>query len=154
TDMKTGIREYEWSPDGKKIALVMSDVSPDADTANKRPKPIVLDKMRFKSDAGGYLGDTLRAHLYVFDMTTKKSEIITPGGYGESGPAWSPDGKYIAFESKRVEGDPDRSNNSDVFVVEARTGATARRLTTFPGPDGCPCAWSRDGSQIAFLRGA
>ena len=154
TDLKTGIREYEWSPDGRRIALVMSDPAPDADSANKRPKPIVLDKLRFKSDAGGYLGDSARAHLYVFDVATRKSEIITPGRYEEGGPAWSPDGKYIAFESKRVEGDPDRSNNSDVFVIEARPGATARRLTSFAGPDGCPCAWSRDGSQIAFLRGA
>lgn len=153
TDMKTGIQGYEWSPDGKRIALIMSDPSPDADTTNKKPKPIVLDKLRFKSDGGGYLGDSLRSHLYVFDVATKKAEILTPGRYEESGPAWSPDGKWIAFESKRVDGDPDRSNNSDVFVVEARPGAAARRLTTFAGPDGCPCAWSRDGQTIAFLRG-
>lgn len=153
TDMKTGIREYEWSPDGKKIALVMSDVTPDTDTSKNRPKPLVMEKLRFKSDAGGYLADSSRTHLYVFDVATKKSEVITPGGYEESGPAWSADGKWIAFESKRVDGDPDRSANSDVFIVEARAGATARRLTTFEGPDGCPCAFSPDGASLVFARG-
>ncbi|HEY4306226.1 MAG TPA: S9 family peptidase [Gemmatimonadaceae bacterium] len=153
TDLKTGIQEYEWSPDGKRIAVIMSDVSADADTSKNRPKPYVMDKLRFKSDAGGYLSDTSRAHLYVLDVATAKAEILTPGQYQESGPAWSPDGKSIVFESKRVEGDPDRSANSDVFVVSAQPGSGVRRLTNFAGPDGCPCAWSPDGASIAFARG-
>jgi dipeptidyl aminopeptidase/acylaminoacyl peptidase len=74
--------------------------------------------------------------------------------YDEGEPTWSPDGKWIAFESKRVSGDLDRSNNSDVFVVEARAGATPKQLTTFDGPDGGPLAWSPDGSLIAYLRGS
>jgi dipeptidyl aminopeptidase/acylaminoacyl peptidase len=153
TDLKTSIRSYEWSPDGQRIVLVMSDAAPEPDSANRRPKPYVLDKFRFKSDAGGYLADTARAHLYLFDVATRKTEIITPGRYEESAPAWSPDGKSIAFTSKRVDGDPDRSANTDVFVVDAQPGKAARRLTNFAGPDVCPCAWSPDGESIAFLRG-
>ena len=91
TDLKTGIEEYEWSPDGGRVALIMRDVEADADTANHRPKPYVMDKLRFKSDVGGYLGDTARAHLYVLDVATAKAEILTPGQYEETGPAWSPD---------------------------------------------------------------
>jgi len=153
SELKTGIRSYEWSPDGKRIALVMSDAPADNDTTNKKPKPIVLDRYHFKSDAGGYL-DTTHAHLYLFDLDTRKAELLTPGRFDESSPDWSPDGKSIVFESKRVQGDPDRSNNSDVFVVEARVGAAPRQLTTFEGPDGCPCAFSPDGSTIAYLRGS
>ena len=153
TDLKTGIEEYEWSPDGGRVALIMRDAEADADTANHRPKPYVMDKLRFKSDVGGYLGDTARAHLYVLDVATAKTEILTPGQYEETGPAWSPDGKSIAFESKRVDGDPDRSANSDVFVVAAHPGSGVRRLTNFAGPDGCPCAWSPDGASLAFVRG-
>ena len=152
SELKTGIRSYEWSPDSKRIALVMSDAPADNDTTNKKPKPIVLDRYHFKSDAGGYL-DTTRAHLYVFDLDTRKAELLTPGRFEESSPDWSPDGKWIVFESKRGDGDPDRSNNSDVFVVEARVGGAPRQLTTFDGPDGCPCAFSPDGSSIAYLRG-
>ena len=152
SELKTGIRSYEWSPDGKRIALVMSDAPADNDTTNKKPKPIVLDRYHFKSDAGGYL-DTTHAHLYLFDLDTRKAELLTPGRFDESSPDWSSDGKWIVFESKRGQGDPDRSNNSDVFVVEARIGAAPRQLTTFEGPDGCPCAFSPDGSTIAYLRG-
>src|SRR5512146_326098 len=153
TELKTGIREYEWSPDSKRIVLAMSDAPADNDTTNKKPKPIVLDRYHFKSDAGGYL-DTTHTHLYLFDLETRKSEPLTAGRFDESNPSWSPDGKSIVFESTRVQGDPDRSNNSDVFVVEARPGATPRQLTTFDGPDGCPCAFSPDGSAIAYLRGS
>ena len=154
TEFKAGIQEYEWSPDGKRMALIMDAPPIDADTSNKRPKPLVMDKLRFKSDGGGYLADTARSHLYVLDVATGKVEILTPGQYEESGPVWSPDGKSIAFESKRVDGDPDRSANRDVFVVSSRPGSGVRRLTNFTGPDGCPCAWSPDGASIAFLRGS
>jgi dipeptidyl aminopeptidase/acylaminoacyl peptidase len=153
TELKTGIRGYEWAPDGKHIALVMNDVAPEPDSANKKPKPIVLDRYHFKSDAGGYL-DSTRSHLYLFDLDSRTATILTPGLYEETDPAWSPDGKWIAFESKRIAGDPDRSTNSDVFVIEARGGATPKQLTTFDGPDGGPLGWSPDGSTIAYLRGS
>ena len=153
TELKTAIREYGWSPDSKRLVLAMTDVPADNDTTNKKPKPIVLDRYHFKSDAGGYL-DTTHTHLYLFDLETRKAELLTPGRYDETNPSWSPDGKWIAFESERVEGDPDRANNSDVFVIEARAGAAPRQLTTFDGPDGCPCAFSPDGSTIAYLHGS
>src|SRR5829696_5924930 len=80
TELKTAIREYEWSPDSKRIALVMNDAAAEPDSTNKKPKPIVIDRYRFKSDAGGYL-DSARSHLYVFDIETRKSTILTPGLY-------------------------------------------------------------------------
>src|SRR5262249_12054403 len=112
-----------------------------------------IDRYHFKDDDNGYL-DSTRAHLYVFDVASKKTTLITPGTFEEASPAWSLDGKLIAFASVRPDVDPDRTNNSDIFVIEAREAATPRRLTTFPGPDGGPIAWSPDGQTIAYLQGS
>src|SRR5207237_2391507 len=49
--------------------------------------------------------------------------------------------------------EPDRSRDDDVYVIEARAGATAKRLTNFIGPDSGRPAWSRDGKWLAFFRG-
>ena len=54
-------------------------------------------------------------------------------------PAWSPDGKKIAFVRER-------GGNSEVYVMNAG-GGRQQRLARGNAP-----AWSRDGKKIAFLR--
>ncbi len=78
---------------------------------------------------------------------------MTPGTFDEEQPSWSPDGRWIAFVSTHGS-DPDRTENSDIFVIEARAGASPRQLTTFVGPDDGPIAWSPDGRWIAYLQGS
>jgi Tol biopolymer transport system component len=56
-------------------------------------------------------------------------------------PAYSPDGKQIAFGSNR-------DRDYDIYVMDAG-GDNVRRLTNSPGLDARP-AWSPDGKQIAF----
>jgi dipeptidyl aminopeptidase/acylaminoacyl peptidase len=148
TNLKGGVSSVAWAPDGKRLALIVNDVDSTADTTGGKPKPIVVDKYQFKQDGQGYL-DTLRSHICVFDLPTRKAEQITRGPADDGGAAWSPDGKWIAFISAR-EPDADRYDNDDVYVVEAVKGATPRRLTSFQGSDGGPLSWSPDGSLVAY----
>ncbi|MFN8573514.1 MAG: S9 family peptidase [Gemmatimonadaceae bacterium] len=156
TDHKGGVGSYAWSPDSKRLVFVSQDPEPEAPkdsaAAAKTPKPIVIDRYAFKRDVEGYLGDR-RNHLWVFDLDSKKATQLTSGPYDDANPAWSPDGSRIAFVSERS-GDPDRLNNADIFVIEARAGAQVRQLTTFNGPDGGRPAWSPDGKWIAYLQGS
>src|SRR5215212_163168 len=61
TELKGRLQGYEWSPDSKRLALVIGDPDPEADAAAatppgeggsaakpKAPKPIVIDRYKFK----------------------------------------------------------------------------------------------------------
>ena len=93
TDLPGGVSEFAWSPDGKRLALIASDPDPDSaasDTSRHHtPQPIVIDRFQFKEDETGYL-DRRRSHLYLFDLTTRKAEILTAGNYNELAPPGLP----------------------------------------------------------------
>ena len=72
TDLPGGVSDYAWSPDGTRLALIAADSSPDhlaagQDSSKKRPRPIVIDRYRFKYDGVGYIGKE-REHLYLFTL--------------------------------------------------------------------------------------
>jgi dipeptidyl aminopeptidase/acylaminoacyl peptidase len=153
-----GVLDYDWAPDSRRLALIVRDPPAEGGASDgaSRPRPIVVDRFKFKEDERGYLGHQ-RDHLYLFDLTTRRGVLLIPGDFDEAMPSWSPDGQTIAFTSKRGS-DPDRSNNWDVFALGAAPGAVLQQLTTFEGSDGDPYygsrpAWSPDGKWIAYLRG-
>ncbi len=118
------------------------------------PKPIVIDRYHFKQDIHGYLGNDQRESLYLYDIATQKLEkLTTDKNVDEENARWSPDGAWIAFVSNHDE-DPDRTDNSDVFVAAAKAGSAAKKLTTWAGPDGGRLAWSPDSRMVAYTQGA
>ena len=158
TDLPGGVADIQWSPDSTRLVLVVADPDPDDTPETKEgwkratTPPIVITRYWFKDDDVGYR-KALYTHLVLFDMTTRKAEPLTSGPYDDTDPSWSPDGRRIAFVSARGPGDPDRGTNTDIFVVDARPGATPQRLTSWPGPDSGQPAWSPDGASIAYLQG-
>jgi dipeptidyl aminopeptidase/acylaminoacyl peptidase len=165
TEVAQGVNDFEWSPDSTRLVLILQDPKPeDAEAAKdkdkdkpapakpKTPPPFVVDRLQFKQDTVGYL-DHRRDHLYIFEVASKKVTQITSGDFDDNEPAWSPDGKSLAFTSNRSTPDPDRNYNSDIWVVAADNtdkGAHLTQVTTNPGPDRAP-AWSPDGKWIAFV---
>lgn len=157
------ISEYEWSPDSSKLLLVLrkkeaseeeSNKGSESNAKPKPPKPVVIDRYHFKEDVEGYLDAKAHNHLFLFDIATEKLDPLTPDqAVDETNATWSPDGTKIAFVSNRDK-DPDRTDNTDVFVMDAHPGATPRKLTNYAGQDAGPLSWSPDSRLIAYLQGS
>ena len=160
TNVKQELEGYKWSPDSKTLLLTLRERDEPLEDKGKPvpPKPIVIDRYHYKEDVAGFLTDK-EPHLYLFDVATKKLTKLTngpvdgAGAYGEEGGVWSPDGALIAFVSNQSKPDPDRVDNPDVFVVEAKAGATPRRLTRFAGTDSGPLVWTPDSKEIVYRQG-
>jgi len=155
TDVKHRLSDFVWSPDSKQLLLTMQELDEPAAEEGKppaKPKPLVLDRYGFKRDGTGYLAAKHPSRLYLFDIESKKVDTLTKDAYEESASAWSPDGKWIAFVSKR-EPEADRNNNSEIWVTSAVAGSTPRKITSFHGPDQQP-VWSPDSKSIAYIQGS
>jgi len=163
TEIKGRLQGHEWSPDSKRLALIIGDPDPEADpgpspapgaSATPRvPKPIVIDRYRYKQDGQGYLLSGRHTYIYLFDIATKKLERLTKSKWDESSPAWSPDGTRIAFMSNHSD-DPDRDPAAQLYVVSATPGSTEKQLTPVTTRAGrSRPEWSPDGKWIAFLEG-
>src|SRR5947207_14193253 len=138
TELKGRLQGYEWSPDSQRLALLIGDPDPDAPdpsatpapgTPPKPPKPIVIDRYRYKQDVQGYLLSGRHTYIYIFDIATKKLDRLTQSKWDESSISWSPDGAMVAFMSNHSD-DPDRDPTAQLFVADAQGGTTEKQLTT------------------------
>ena len=161
TELKGRLQGYEWSPDSKRLALVIGDPDPEAEAAAspapgtppKPPKPIVIDRYRYKQDGQGYLLSGRHSYIYLYDVATKKLDRLTKSKWDESSPSWSPDGSRIAFMSNHAD-DPDRDPAAQLFVANTAAGAAEKQLTTADNrASRARPEWSPDGTRIVFTEG-
>ena len=83
-----------------------------------------------------------RRDIYIVDADGANQKRIRSSPESDYHTAVSPDGKRIAFVSRR-------DDATEVFVMDA-DGRHAKNYTNHPWDDKWP-AWSPDGSRIAFV---
>jgi len=83
--------------------------------------------------------------IYLWDQITREVTPVTEDDYGASNPAFSPDGKWLAFSATR-------DGATDIFIYELATGAMIN-LTPGESKERHP-AWSPDSQWIAYTSDA
>jgi dipeptidyl aminopeptidase/acylaminoacyl peptidase len=158
TEIKGRISEFAWSPDGKRLVCVVRKTDSEVlerekDEQKKKLGAVArhYERVFFKMDGAGYLPKE-RSHLWIVEAATGKARQITDHAiFDELSPAWSPDGKWIAFISNRSEQPDFQPDSEDIYIIPAR-GGEMRRIELPPGGKAMP-TFSPDGKWIAFYGG-
>ncbi len=144
-----------WSPNGREIAFCFRPTHPDwtgearkkREGSGKSTPPRVITRLWHKLDGAGFLD--MRQHIWVCDAETGQTRQLTDGDYDDESPAWSPDGKKIAFISNRSPDPAETPYALDLWWVAAE-GGKLHKIETPPGYKG-GLSWSPDGRWIAYV---
>lgn len=161
-----GISEFEIfniSPTGNKIYFtkrVKLDQTANEKHDFPRAKVRIIDDLMYRH--WNAWSDYSYSHIFVASfngsavsgekdiMKDQKFESPTAPYFDEREISWSPDGKYIAYTSKRLRGIEDaRSTNSDIYLHEIASGREVNITEGNNGYDRYP-VFSPDGSKIAL----
>ncbi len=128
-------------------AQVTQDLGPKLDfpqQVEQGPVKARLIMSPVESSNGKKLAFSAMTHVYTMDIPGGKPQRLTSGNAREFQPAWSPDGKSIAYVTWSSEG-------GQLWKVAA-SGGTPVQLSRSLGVYSNP-AWSPDGTKIVLLRG-
>ena len=162
-DLPRGVDAFEWSPDGSRLVLVSSSrgaagaeddrrrgIDRKADAGSPPPSDYrFIDRLEYMLNGSGFTYDKI-GHLWLVDAATGVASRLTDGQVADGAPAWSPDGRKIAFTSHRRRHADLLSTRLDLHVVDVET----RKVTAVTrGPRSMFFAptWLPDGSAIAAL---
>src|SRR5579884_2118291 len=157
-----GAREIVYNQDGKIrrlnletgaeqvipfTAKVSQDLGPKLDFPQKEPTGpvkvrLIMDPVQ--SPDGKRLAFSAMTHLYTLDLPSGKPQRLTASNSTEFQPAWSHDGKWIAYVSWGAGG-------GELWKVPS-TGGTPQQLSKSLAVYSNP-VFSPDGSRIVLLRG-
>ncbi|MCU0462105.1 MAG: S9 family peptidase [Bacteroidales bacterium] len=161
-----GLSNFEYfniSPAGNKIYFtkrVKLDQTANEKHNLPRAKVRIIDDLMYRH--WNTWSDYSYSHIFVADfngngvsgekdiMEGQKFESPLSPYFDETEISWSPDGKYIAYTTKRLRGKEDaRSTNSDIFLYDVSAGKEVNITESNRGYDKYP-VFSPDGSRIAY----
>jgi dipeptidyl aminopeptidase/acylaminoacyl peptidase/CubicO group peptidase (beta-lactamase class C family) len=155
TTLPLGAGAAVWSPDGTKIAFTapvdIEAASGEDDDARQRRNgaPIVTERLDYQADGAGMLR-TMRTHLHVLDLSTRKCRQVTEGDWHAGEPAWSPDGTKLAFAASTA-ADADLTVTAPAYVLDvADPKATPHVVGLADGVAG-PIIWTADGADLLVV---
>jgi Tol biopolymer transport system component len=128
-------------------AQVSQDLGPKLDFPQKvdqGPIKVRLIQAPVESPDGKKLAFSAMTHLYVMDLPNGQPKRLTSGNAREFEPAWSPDGRSIAYVTWW--------NGAGQMWKISADGGTAQQLTKVPALYSDP-VFSPDGTRIVALRG-
>jgi len=164
TDLPRGADSFEWSPDGRWLAVLSSSRSADraADARARRRLPDAkpgtppasdyrfFDRLGYQLNGAGFI-DTRRPQIWLVEVETGAARRLTNLPSGASDLAWSPDGSRIAFSTLAVR-NPDVHFIRRILVIDVATGATTPIADRVDSIYDIP-TWLPDGRRIALLGG-
>jgi dipeptidyl aminopeptidase/acylaminoacyl peptidase len=146
TNLKNGVGNFDWSPDGSRLVVTTRTGPSDAKAPSSDVRHYKHTSYKF-NDTGWF--DDKRSHIWVVDVQSGAARQITSGDeWNDTDPQWSPDSTRIAFVSDRTGHAFDESRNTDVWIVPAEGGALTK-ISDHDEEDSSP-RWSPDGKSIAF----
>jgi dipeptidyl aminopeptidase/acylaminoacyl peptidase len=146
TNLKNGVGNFDWSPDGVRLVVTTRTGPSDAKAPSSDVRHYKHTSYKF-NDTGWF--DDKRSHVWVVDVQSGAARQITSGDeWNDTDPQWSPDSTRIAFVSDRTGHAFDESRNTDVWIVPAEGGALTK-ISDHDEEDSSP-RWSPDGKSIAF----
>jgi Tol biopolymer transport system component len=134
---------FRVNADGSGLTQLTSDASYE-DQAGFSPDG---KKLVFVSTRGSGYSD-----LWTLDLATNQAKALTSGPGGDYRPAWSRDGKWIAFSSGRgitapfAEGRWERQQLAEIYVIRP-DGSGMKKVTSTGGFCGSP-KWMNDSAHV------